>query len=328
MKKKGGELTGSPPPTTAGRGSKKTPPPLPPECPDTLSEAVETVLAEWEAHGVFAPLSLVKYSTTLRRFTMFAAAHQVTSLPKVDAALAGAFIVALGRNRRGQVVTAATPRAQLARRAALRGFYSAVVIAGWVGSDPTSELFAEEATPSARTPRPLTDSEAAHVRFHAGSNPAHLTPAATALLLSGVWAGEAHRLLPEAFDPQTRGLDIPGVHGRRARAITLGEDAARIIAARLDWLLTKHSAVSLLFGDTHRPERQANIANTTRVVLDRAGLGHDPEVTPASLTLHAALSVFEQTGRIEDAAMLIGYRSLDQAARDLRWGWDAEGNGC
>ncbi|TKA01946.1 hypothetical protein [Actinacidiphila oryziradicis] len=56
-------------------------------------------------------------------------------------------------------------------------------------------------------------------------------------------------------------------------------------------------------------------------LIRRIGLGADPQVKPSSLTAHAAVQIFDDTGRIEDVARRLGLRSLDRAADLVGYSW-------
>lgn len=60
---------------------------------------------------------------------------------------------------------------------------------------------------------------------------------------------------------------------------------------------------------------------TVREILSRAELSDDSGVRPASLTAFAARREFDRTGRIEDAARLIGSPSLDTTAALIGYHW-------
>ena len=65
---------------------------------------------------------------------------------------------------------------------------------------------------------------------------------------------------------------------------------------------------------------------TVRDILTRAGLSDDSGVRPASLTAYAARREFDRTGRIEDAARLIGSPSLDTTASLIGYAWHDDGD--
>ena len=60
---------------------------------------------------------------------------------------------------------------------------------------------------------------------------------------------------------------------------------------------------------------------TVGAVLRAAGLSVDPAITPTSLTAYAGAQAFGQTGLIEDAARVMGARSLDSAATLIGFDW-------
>ena len=72
---------------------------------------------------------------------------------------------------------------------------------------------------------------------------------------------------------------------------------------------------SLVYAGTDDAVGQVSTCRAIGVVLLRAGLASEPDVRPASVAAWAGWAVFEKTGRIEDAAVAMGMRSLDRAAR-------------
>lgn len=292
--------------------------------PATISQSAALVTADWEANR--SAFTAEKYGSVLARFVRFAEACGATSLADVDEELVEAFVRAPGRDRGRGPVRAAAARTQGNRRSALRAFYTHAIENGWSDSDPTAAVSVPSRGRKRPPARPLTDDEAERVRFLSGDSPARPRPVIVALLLSGVWPTEAALLAPADYDPSSSAVVLSGVRERRARTVVLGEETAGVVAARLDWLRAKHGdPASLLFG----VRSLANVQQTKTFknmceALRRAGLGGDPAVTPASLTLWAARREFERTGRIEKAAKLVGSTSLDLTARDLRWDWGAE----
>ncbi|MEZ5181541.1 MAG: hypothetical protein R2702_06665 [Acidimicrobiales bacterium] len=56
-------------------------------------------------------------------------------------------------------------------------------------------------------------------------------------------------------------------------------------------------------------------------MLQRAGLGYEPDVRPSSVVAWAGVKVLERTGRIECVAEALGLRNLDSAASFIGWDW-------
>jgi spore maturation protein CgeB len=94
-----------------------------PAMPDgSLAAAAEAVTGAWIADGVLAAQTPDKFGLLIRRFTRFAAAHDVTTLAAVDRALVAKFVAAKGRTRHG-VVSDPAVATMHNRRAALRAFF-------------------------------------------------------------------------------------------------------------------------------------------------------------------------------------------------------------
>lgn len=75
-------------------------------------------------------------------------------------------------------------------------------------------------------------------------------------------------------------------------------------------------------GSTAAPDRrQAAIGATASTVLLRAGLADDRAVNPTSITAHAGARAFAETGRIEEAALVMGCKSLTTAAQLIGYDW-------
>jgi integrase/recombinase XerC len=72
-------------------------------------------------------------------------------------------------------------------------------------------------------------------------------------------------------------------------------------------------------GGLHSEQAASCIA--IRNTLVAAGLGNEPDLRPSSVAAWAGLKAFEQDGRIEEAALLLGIRSLDRAAAFIGWDW-------
>ncbi|AFV14792.1 hypothetical protein OEM_p100120 (plasmid) [Mycobacterium intracellulare subsp. yongonense 05-1390] len=71
--------------------------------------------------------------------------------------------------------------------------------------------------------------------------------------------------------------------------------------------------------------KQARVCVTVRDILTRAGLSDNNGIRPTSLTAYAAHREFDRTGRIEDAARLIGSPSLDTTAALIGYTWHDPG---
>jgi hypothetical protein len=61
--------------------------------------------------------------------------------------------------------------------------------------------------------------------------------------------------------------------------------------------------------------------NAIRDVLIRAGLNSEPDVQPPSVAAWAGANALEETGTIDGAALRLGIRSLDAAAKFINFNW-------
>ncbi len=75
-------------------------------------------------------------------------------------------------------------------------------------------------------------------------------------------------------------------------------------------------------GDSNA-HKQARVCVTVREILTRAELSAGSGIRPASLTAYAARQAFDRTGRIEEAARLIGSTSPDTTASLIGYHWHA-----
>jgi hypothetical protein len=69
---------------------------------------------------------------------------------------------------------------------------------------------------------------------------------------------------------------------------------------------------------------QARVCVAIKAVYSWAGLAHEPDLRPASIAAYCGLATFRATGRIEDAARLLGLYSLDRAAQLIAFDWTAD----
>jgi len=293
----------------------------------SLSAAVAAVTGAWIADGALSVQTLDKFGLLARRFARFAAAHDVTTLAGVDRVLVATFVAAKGRTRHG-TVSAAAVATMHNRRAALRAFYRTARRLRLTLDDPTTDIDVPARRSSAR--RPLTDDEAALVRLFSE----HATPtrhaATAALLLAGAHTGELGHISAADLDHRAATVWAHGSAKHRARLLPLDTWSVRVLverAAHLTEPLPRGGHPPVLCTGAHGSDahKQARVCVTVRDILTRAGLSDDSGVRPASLTAYAARREFERTGRIEDAARLIGSPSLDTTAALIGYAWHDPG---
>ncbi|WP_233213494.1 integrase [Mycobacterium hubeiense] len=289
----------------------------------SLAAAVGAVTGAWIADGALAAQTLDKFGLLIRRFTRFAAAHDVTTLGAVDRALVAKFVAAKGRTRHG-VVSVAAVATMHNRRAALRAFFRTARQLRLTIDDPTTDIAVPARQSSAQ--RPLSEDESALVRLFSERAAPTRHAATAALLLAGAHTSELGHITTANLDPQAPTVWAHGSTKHRPRTLTLDRWSMRVLTERAAHLARPlpnpcPSPVLCTGAAGSDAHKQARVCVTVREILTRAGLSDDPGVRPASLTAYAARREFDRTGRIEDAARLIGSPSLDTTAGLIGYDW-------
>ncbi len=296
---------------------------------DSLAASFATVLDSWRADPAIGAPMIERFTAILARFVRFAAAHQVTTLAAVDHALTATFVAASQRNRDG-AVTRPSVTTMRARRTALRAFFRTALNLRLTLDDPVTGLDRPNTAPRGATvpARPLTAEEAALVRLYARRATPTRHAATIAVLLAGAHTSEAGHVTTADLDPAASTARLAGTARYQPRTLPLDPWARRVLADRADHL-TQHrlmvaEAPGLCAAAGGTPaSRQAAVCVTVHEILTRAGLSTEPGVRPSSLTGHAGREVFDRTGRVEDAARLLGSRSLDATAVLIGHDWQA-----
>lgn len=251
-----------------------------------------------------------------RRFGGFAKrAFGVGDLDAVTPSMAAAFVSApaLGGS-------APSSGQQRSRQAAIRALYRAGRGAGFTAIDPAMDLRLLPLT-SLRA-RPLTDDEVVECRASSQwSLGATRRSTTLALAEATCRSGEIPRVLREDVDPNTGLVTIRGggrCAPRLGRLTPWGLDQ---VFARLAVIADTPSTPLVYEGTDARVGGLVSANSTITQVLQRAGLGHEPDVRPSSVVAWAGSKVLESTGRIEDVAAALGLKSLDSAATFIGWDW-------
>ncbi|WP_198535613.1 site-specific integrase [Streptomyces caatingaensis] len=295
-----------------------------------VDAAVGEVLTAWATmarRGEMSRQSLEKFALLLARFQRYATARETVLLTEVTEQLASAFIDAPGRTRHGATGEAA-PATRHLRRSVLRMFFRTARELGLCGHDPTWALTLPVRTRGQA--RPLTEDEAIALR-HAAEFTDRPTrhAAAAALALSGGHTGEiGHTRLTDLDIPRAR-VWMHGSSKSAPRWCPLGPWELRVLAARAMHVRAQAPpgthpaglklAVSSRTGSDEQLQARSCVALGD--LLRRIGLAADPTVRPASVTAYAAWNLHARTGRIEDAALLLGLSSLDRAAAVIGHHW-------
>ncbi|TMU92882.1 integrase [Streptomyces sp. DASNCL29] len=296
----------------------------------SLTYALEHVLDTWEsmaAHGEFTEQTLDKFGLLLKRFERYAQLRGAAVLDDVTQDLAEDFITAPGRSRHGHVSNSAAATMRL-RRSVVRAAYRTLRELKLSDTDPTRYI--DLPRRAVGDVRPLTEDETIDLRHHASfvTRPSR-HGAAAALALAGGHSGEIGHIRVRDLDVQNRRVWMHGSTKTDPRWCPLDNwgfdilvNRARFVSARQ---LRPDSAprARLAVSDRHASDAalQARVCVALRDLLTRIGLADEADVKPSSVTAWAGVETFERTGRIEEAARLLGLRSLDRAAAVIGHAW-------
>jgi integrase len=178
--------------------------------------------------------------------------------------------------------------------------------------------------------RPLDEDEAVALRHAAEyvTRPSRHA-AAAALALSGGHTGEIGHIRILDLDKSTAAVWIHGSTRTDPRWCPLDPWALRVLLARAAFVARQQripeaaAQARLAVSSAPAPDEQlqARACVALSDLIRRIGLGADPRVKPASLTAHAAVRIFDGSGKIEDVARGLGLRSLDRAADLVGYDW-------
>jgi integrase/recombinase XerC len=201
------------------------------------------------------------------------------------------------------------------RRTVLRSMYRTLHDLGADVEDLTA--FMDLPSRWYRTQRPVTDAELHQLRTTAAARRGDPPPGAVLLALAeaGATTAELTMLRWDAIGSDAT-VALPGVTRVLPRAVPLTEwGHATITRAMRDG--ANPSALVIATTSTKPPGTQPAIAamtNRLRQLLRAADLHTTEGIGPRSIRLWAGVRAYRQTGRIEDAAAVLGMRALDRAA--------------
>ena len=248
---------------------------------------------------------------TLERFVRFARAHGITHASAVTPQLVATFITAPGRDRRPPAVATMHQRRSVVR-VAFRLYHRAdpsVV-------DPTYDLTLPAR--STLTVRPLSDDELDVLRAVSLSTLIETRqPAIVALAEAGAVTTEIAAVSATDIDVGAGTVSLPGARHATPRTVPLTEWGASQLARR-----SRDSTGPLTYrGGAAGNAAQASISVALRRMFTAAGFGQEIDLRLGSVRAVAGRRAFDTSGRIEDAARVLGCRSLDTAARLIGWEW-------
>ena len=207
------------------------------------------------------------------------------------------------------------------RRAAARLAFRLLRSSGVVSHDPTTDIRLPPRR-AGRTVRPLTEEEVS------GGRAASLRTLGDARV-AALWAlAEATATTTEIAHVLPRHVDLDGGTVLLAGSSRLDPRQGRLT----DWgaaVLARHlakvpdSPIPLVSGGGSRSSeslRTAVISGLVRVLVD-IGLGDDQTVKSSSVRAWAGRRVLMESGRLDEAALALGCRTLDTAAAIVGFEW-------
>lgn len=291
---------------------------------DALTSAIELVQAQWASTAALSEQTQLRMSETVSRFARRLAGQGTSSFAAATPRQAEQFVrAATGSGSAPELAT------MHARRTALRALYRSLRALGLAEGDPTLDLRLPPRGELAA--RPLTDDEVGLARLSAYGHPQLWTPVrATVWALAEATAVSSEiaaiRVADLRHSVKVTGVALPGTRRHDPRVGVLSEWGRAVVARRVVELhAAGASGQALLAYGGQRPpggaKAQAAACTALRAVLNQAGLGREPDVRPGSVRHWAGRVVYERTGSIEQVALALGHRSLDEAATDVGLDW-------
>jgi len=212
------------------------------------------------------------------------------------------------------------------RRCAVRILFRIARQLRLVSVDPTIDLDLPPRTASVL--RPLTNAEGALCRAMSMNHlEATRLPAAWALAEAGIRTGEMAAVTVADFDPAGSRVRAGGCRSASPRWVELSRWGRQRLEHRLHDIPDDPDQSLVYCADGSAQSRQAASCIAVTHTLVAAGLSDDEGVRPLSVTGWAGRRVFDETGRVEEAARVLGMRSLDRTARLIGVDWNDVGGG-
>lgn len=275
---------------------------------DVLGEC-RVVLWAWRHDPTAARLTAdrlaelaARYATRLHRTGVHRFAH-------ATAADAAAFIRAPTQRRTPPAV-----HTMHLRRTTVRSIHRTLYRLGAPTPDPTAHL--ELPSRWYRTQRPLTDTENHQLRTAVMTRRGNPPAGAILLALAEAGASTAELTLLRWSAVTDTTVELPGGARILAREAALTEWGRAVIGTARATNDVEPDAL-VLPGSTRPPgshPAQAAMTNRLRQLLRTAQLDRHTDVGPRSIRLWAARTAYRRSGRVEDAAGVLGMRSLDATA--------------
>lgn len=258
--------------------------------------------------------SFVRAEPVWWRFVEFLESSSAAALDDVGSDVVSAFVEA----RLGSGLSA-SPSTRRNRLWGVRLLFRAARERGLVSIDPTFGLTVR--VDRSVITRPLMDAEVEACRELAWWSSSRVG-ALWALAETTCRGAELPVVEAGHVDLNSGVVTLPGSSRVSARKGRLSEWGMVAVERQLRF----SSAGTLVYsGSGSSNAGQVSTCRALGNVLTRSGLGGDRRVRPSSIAGWAGRKVFDESGRVEDAARVLGVRSLDSAARmiGLEWASDA-----
>jgi integrase/recombinase XerC len=283
-----------------------------------LSGEIDLVVSELKTSNSLLPQSSRRMVELISRFGYFVSkAYEVSSLSEVRPEHARAFIEACSQTCPPAIAT------MYLRRSSVRLLFRIARALELCDHDPTLDLTLP--AKSRQRTRPLADDEIALCRSHSAQT-LHETrqPAAWALAEATATTSELPHITMCDLDLRNERVwlhDGSTTYPRWGFASPWGLEQ---LERRLRTLRRQPDPkASLVYeGRGSAESRTASCCIAITETLRRAGLAHEPDISPASVRGWAGRKILTDTGSIQEAARRLGVRSLDRAARLVAHDWD------
>ena len=192
---------------------------------------------------------------------------------------------------------------------------------GYAG-DPTVDLILPART--MLTARPLTEDEVMLGRSYSMRTTRETRqPAAWALCEATAITAELGYIAIDDLDLDNANgprVWLQGSRNREARSGLLDDWGATQLERRAKQVKKKSSHL-IYTSNGSADSRHVSCCNAIRDVLIRCGLDSEQDVRPPSVVAWAGVNALEETGSIDGAALRLGFRSLDAAAKFINFDW-------
>jgi integrase len=281
----------------------------------TLRANLDAVVADLCRSSVVSEQSIRRLEPLFERFGWFAeSSAQVSSLAAVTSDVVDRFV----RARTSRERTAPKVTTMHARRSAVRLLFRTARQLGLCTSDPTVDIVLPPR--SSLRARPLTDGEVGLCRSASlHSLEATRLPAAWALAEATVRSGELAAINVTDLDFEHARVWIAGSARTEPRWGDLSDWGCAQLCRRLDSI--DGASLVIYSGQGSAESRQASSCQAIHKTLLLAGLSGEADVKPVSVAAWAGRAAYERSKRIDEAARVLGLRSLDGAAATIGWDW-------